>query len=101
MALLNCKNGFVSGLGSGLGRTKTDEQAFPAYPRRMLNPKNMGHAVDLQERSYRLLRWLSSAVSEGTIRFEQAHRYSTVPEAAQEWIRRNYLNLPVDAYSVD
>ena len=66
-----------------------------------MNPKNMGHAVDLQERSYRLLRWLSSAVSEGTIRFEQAHRYSTVPEAAQEWIRRNYLNLPVDARPAD
>ncbi len=60
----------------------------------MLNPKELHRAVDMQRHSYRLLRWMAQAVEEGFIEFETAHDYSSLPEAANAWILRHYLNIP-------
>jgi hypothetical protein len=60
----------------------------------MLNQPEMRRLVDMQQRSYLLLRWMAKAVSEGFVNFETAHHYSTLPEAAEGWIRRHYLNIP-------
>ena len=54
-------------------------------------------AVDLQQRSYRLLRWMAEAVRRGFVTFNTAHNYSTFPEAAEQWILGHYLNIPHDA----
>jgi len=62
----------------------------------MLNPEEIYQAVDLQRRSYNLLRWLSTAISKGVIRFERAHDYLDEAEVAKDWIEGHYLNLPPD-----
>ena len=54
-------------------------------------------AVDLQERSYRLLQWLGEAVRRGFIRSEDAHAFTADLGSAAAWIRRHRSDLPADA----
>lgn len=54
-------------------------------------------AVDLQRRSYRLLRWVVDAIDRQFISFDTAHAFATFPEAAAAWIAEHYHNLPQDA----
>lgn len=63
----------------------------------MLNRSEMLRLVDMQHCSYLLLKWMAKAVSEGFVSFETAHDYSTLPEAAKEWILAHYWNIPEDA----
>jgi hypothetical protein len=63
----------------------------------MLKLSDMRRLVDLQQCSYLLLKWLAQAVSEGVISFATAHKYSTLPEAAEKWILEHYMNIPEDA----
>ncbi|KAA1257419.1 hypothetical protein LF1_52680 [Rubripirellula obstinata] len=63
----------------------------------MLDRSELDHAIDLQQRSYCLLKWMASAVRDGFIEFKTAHNYSTLPEAALGWIDGHYLNIPADA----
>jgi hypothetical protein len=63
----------------------------------MLNQNDIRYAVDMQHRSYLLLKWMTKAVEEGFIEFETAHDYSSLPEAAEAWILRHYLNIPPGA----
>lgn len=60
----------------------------------MLNQSEMLRLVNMQHRSYRLFEWMAKAVSQGFLRFETAHDYSTLPEAAEGWILEHYLNIP-------
>ena len=53
-------------------------------------------AVEIQRRSYRLLRWVGDAIERGFIRLERAHQYSTESGAAQAWIAEHFANLPPD-----
>ena len=63
----------------------------------MLNQPEMRRLVDMQHRSYLLLKWMAKAVTEGFVNFETAHDYSTLPEAAEGWILGHYLNIPGNA----
>ena len=63
----------------------------------MLDGNVIRHAVDMQNRSYLLLKWMVKAVEDGFIQFETAHDYSTLPEAAEAWIFGHYLNIPAGA----
>jgi hypothetical protein len=63
----------------------------------MINQSELRHAVDMQQRSYLLLKWMASAVKSGFIGFQTAHQYSTLSSAAEGWIRGHYLNIPADA----
>jgi hypothetical protein len=63
----------------------------------MLYQPEIRRLVDMQHRSYLLLKWMAKAVSEGFINFETAHDYSTLPEAAEGWILGHYLNIPDNA----
>lgn len=60
----------------------------------MFNREELRLAVDLHRRSYSLLRWLSTAISKGVIRFDRAHDYMDEAEVAKEWIHGHYMNLP-------
>ncbi len=53
-------------------------------------------AVEIQRRSYRLLRWVGDAIERGFIRLERAHKYSDEADAAAEWLSEHYANLPAD-----
>ncbi len=63
----------------------------------MLDPKELRRAVDMQRRSYLLLKWMASAVKAGFVSFKTAHMYSTLPQAAEGWILGHYLNIPANA----
>ncbi len=63
----------------------------------MLNQPEMRRLVDMQHRSFLLLKWMAKAVTEGFVNFETAHDYSTLPEAAEGWILGHYLNIPDNA----
>lgn len=60
----------------------------------MLNPTEVARAVELQQQSYQLLKWMGEAVGKGLIHFDTAHDYSTLPEATEKWIAEHYLNIP-------
>jgi hypothetical protein len=63
----------------------------------MLDPQEIERLVDMQHRSYRLLKWLADAVKRGFVSFDTAHEYSELPEAAEGWIAGHYLNIPETA----
>jgi hypothetical protein len=63
----------------------------------MLNTVLINRAVDMQDRSYRLLIWMADAVTKGFIDFKTAHRYSSRPEATVDWILSHYMNIPENA----
>lgn len=62
----------------------------------MLNRQEISEAVDLHQRSYNLLIWLSTAISKGFIHFDRAHDYLDEAEAAAGWILGHFDNLPAD-----
>jgi hypothetical protein len=60
----------------------------------LLDVAKLEEAVAIQEASYRLLKWLASAVDHGFVPFDRAHGYLDDSAAAAEWIARHYANLP-------
>jgi hypothetical protein len=62
----------------------------------MFDASEVKSAVDIQRRSYRLLRWLEKAIQNGLIRLERAHQYSSESGAAEAWLSEHYFNLPPD-----
>lgn len=63
----------------------------------MLNQSEMRRLLDMQRRSYLLIKWMAKAVAEGFVTFEAAHDYSTLAVAAEDWILGHYLNIPSEA----
>ena len=63
----------------------------------MLDQTEVRRLVDMQHRSYQLLRWMADAVSQGFVDFTTAHRYTALPEAAAAWILGHYENIPEQA----
>ena len=63
----------------------------------MFDQQQLEHAVDLQQRSYRLLKWLADAVRSGLIQFESAHAFTSLPDAASSWLSEHIQNIPPDA----
>jgi hypothetical protein len=60
----------------------------------MFERTSIENAVDLQQRSYKLLRWMADAVDRGFISTRAAHSFSTLPEAALAWLESHYNDLP-------
>ena len=67
----------------------------------VLTPDEITLAVDIQRRSYRLLRWLEKAFNDGFVSPDTAGRYGSDEEAAQAWIEKHFLNIPPDARPED
>ena len=63
----------------------------------MFNQIEISKVVDLQQRSYQLLKWVSSAIRNGMISFRTAHDYTTAPDSAEAWILGHYQNIPEKA----
>lgn len=63
----------------------------------MLDPQRITRAVDLQQRSYKLLTWMADAVDRGFITFRAAHTFASLTDATVGWIERHYNDLPVPA----
>src|ERR671932_423381 len=60
----------------------------------MLDPAELEEAVDLQQRSYELLLWVSRAIDRGFIAADKAHEYSSGRASAYDWLERHYFSLP-------
>ncbi len=63
----------------------------------MFDQDQLEHAIDLQQRSYRLLKWVANAVKKGLIRFEAAHAFTSLPDATSVWLAEHLQNVPPDA----
>jgi hypothetical protein len=63
----------------------------------MFERNQIERAVELQQRSYKLLRWMVDAIDRGFISFGAAHTFSTFPEATTAWLHRHYNDLPNEA----
>jgi hypothetical protein len=50
--------------------------------------------LDLQGRSYALLRWITERVRAGTLRLTTLHGALDVAQAAEDWLTRNVSSLP-------
>jgi hypothetical protein len=60
----------------------------------MLNRERLILAIDIQSRSYRLLRWIGTALDKGLMPIGRAQQHSNTPEAAIAWIGENFQLLP-------
>jgi hypothetical protein len=60
----------------------------------LLKPEIVERALDLQNRSYHLLRWVADRIDHGTLEFKHAHEWATLPSAAHGWIEASYSTLP-------
>ena len=60
----------------------------------MFIKEEIAYLVDLQTRSYELLKWVAAALGKGFISFHAAHAYTSMAGAAEEWLERNYQNIP-------
>lgn len=63
----------------------------------MFEIDNLTVIIDLQNRSFDLLRWVKSSLIKGTLDFSIAHGAMSTNEAAKEWISRHLQNIPEKA----
>ncbi len=63
----------------------------------MFTRERLDELLDLQRRSYALLRWVNARVQSGSLRLGAMHGSLDAGAAAVEWLRRNASALPVDA----
>jgi hypothetical protein len=63
----------------------------------MLEPATLDEAIDLQRRSYALLKWLANAIPRGFTSFDTAHEYADSADSAFAWVDEHFANLPLAA----
>src|SRR5215813_15516457 len=63
----------------------------------MFDQEKLREALELQRKSYRLLRWANQAVLDGRLRLTELHGNMSTSEAARSWIERNMSSLPPEA----
>src|SRR5688500_20267991 len=62
----------------------------------MTDPTALAHAIEIQHKSYGLLRWISKAIDDGRLPAQFATRHAEGPESAVEWVRRYHGVFPRD-----
>lgn len=62
----------------------------------MFDPGELQHVIQMQEKSYRLLKWMNSALRRRVLAFDVVHSAMSMAEAAGEWIDRHCDNIPSD-----
>ncbi len=60
-----------------------------------MNEATVSKALVLQGKGYQFLRWIRDRVDRSTISFDIAHEALSIPQAAHEWVRRNYSVIPL------
>lgn len=63
----------------------------------MFDRQALTRVIDLQERSYRLLKWTNAALQRKIVSFDTIHESLSLAEAAAEWISRHFENIPPEA----
>ncbi len=54
----------------------------------------MRNAVEIQQRTYLLLKWLNAAIERGFVSVGSVRKYVSDSTIAAEWLNEHYLNLP-------
>lgn len=62
----------------------------------MLNRERLLLAIKIHSQSYKLLRWIGTAIDKGQIPIERAEQHSDSPDAAVQWVASNYNLFPPD-----
>jgi len=60
----------------------------------MLPADDLAFAIEIQQKSYRLLRWVADAVDTGIVAAQTVSHHSDGPEAAIDWVRRYHGTFP-------
>ncbi|TWT34760.1 hypothetical protein [Blastopirellula retiformator] len=62
----------------------------------IFQPAELRGAVEMQRRSYWLLRWMASGVVQGMVHSptQTVHRCTELPSAVEAWIREHYFDIP-------
>jgi hypothetical protein len=63
----------------------------------MFDLQTMTRLVDMQNRSYELLKWLVWAASRGIVSLESARAFASLPKAAESWLSQHLANVPEHA----
>jgi|SRR5712664_1393901 len=63
----------------------------------MFDEARLREVLQLQRKSYELLRWANQAVKEGRLKLTELHGNLSTSEAARSWIARNLSSLPPEA----
>ena len=66
----------------------------PVFFTIMLSPQRLDLAIRIQSQSFELLRWIGTAIEKGQIQVDRAEQHSDTPDAAFDWIERNWWLLP-------
>ncbi len=67
----------------------------------MFDPDELRRVVQMHEKSYRLLKWMNSALRRRVLAFDVVHSAMSMAEAASEWLSRHCDNIPADARPQD
>ena len=67
----------------------------------MFDTRELTDAVEIQNRCYRLLRWVRTRVDCGQLAFDSVHRTTSHSRAALEWLQDNLESLPKKARPVN
>jgi hypothetical protein len=62
----------------------------------MFDEATVARMLDLQQRGYRLLRWIAAQADSRLIEIDQVHQELSVEEAGRQWIERNVERIPRD-----
>src|SRR5438445_12751012 len=60
----------------------------------MLNRERLVFAFDIHSRSYKLLRWIGTAIEKLQIPVSRAEQHADSPDAGIDWIAENYPLFP-------
>lgn len=63
----------------------------------MFAQAELSTALELQQRSYALLKWVQGSLRGGGLSFAVVHQTTDSSAAASEWIGRHFANIPADA----
>jgi predicted RNA-binding Zn ribbon-like protein len=60
----------------------------------MFDAPSLDKVVQLQQRSFRLIRWLNQAMRKNIVSFNEIHEAMSAAQASETWLRRSFNNLP-------
>jgi hypothetical protein len=62
----------------------------------MFEKKELIRGIELQNKSWELLRWSNRALQAGQLTMAEVHQSMSMADAAEAWIRRNFHCFPTD-----
>jgi len=62
----------------------------------MFEYENLSRIIELQQKSYALLKWVNDGLKRNVLSFKYMHEAMDTSNAAKEWIGRHLNNIPLD-----